>query len=33
MKMIDQIAAKGANPTGDGKPKLPITLTNVAVVQ
>ncbi|HKC29210.1 MAG TPA: peptidylprolyl isomerase [Jatrophihabitans sp.] len=33
MKIIDQVAAKGANPAGDGKPKLPVTLTNVAVVQ
>jgi cyclophilin family peptidyl-prolyl cis-trans isomerase len=31
LAVVDKVAAKGANPTGDGKPKLPITLTKVTV--
>jgi peptidyl-prolyl cis-trans isomerase B (cyclophilin B) len=33
LKVVDKVAAKGSNPTGDGKPKLPIKLNTVSVVQ
>jgi peptidyl-prolyl cis-trans isomerase B (cyclophilin B) len=33
MGVVDKVAAKGSTPTGDGKPKLPITLRSVGVVQ
>jgi peptidyl-prolyl cis-trans isomerase B (cyclophilin B) len=33
MKVVDKVAAKGSTPSGDGKPKLPISLTSVAEVQ
>ena len=33
LKVVDKVAAKGATPAGDGKPKLPIKLTTVQVVQ
>jgi peptidyl-prolyl cis-trans isomerase B (cyclophilin B) len=29
--VVDAVAAKGSKPTGDGKPKLPITITKVSV--
>jgi peptidyl-prolyl cis-trans isomerase B (cyclophilin B) len=29
--VVDKVAAKGSNPAGDGKPKLPMTLTKLAV--
>jgi peptidyl-prolyl cis-trans isomerase B (cyclophilin B) len=31
MPVVDKVAAKGANPAGDGKPKLPITLKTLTV--
>jgi peptidyl-prolyl cis-trans isomerase B (cyclophilin B) len=33
LKVVDKVAAKGSTPSGDGKPKLSITLNTVAVVQ
>ena len=33
MNVVDKVAAKGAKPPGDGKPKLPISLTTVTVVK
>jgi peptidyl-prolyl cis-trans isomerase B (cyclophilin B) len=32
MKVVDKVAAAGSNPSGDGRPKLSITLTSVAQV-
>jgi peptidyl-prolyl cis-trans isomerase B (cyclophilin B) len=31
LAVVDKVAAKGANPTGDGKPKLPIKIESVTV--
>ena len=31
--VVDKVAAHGSNPTGDGKPKLPIKFNSVSVVQ
>jgi len=33
LKIVDQVAAKGSTPAGDGKPKLPITLNTVGIVR
>ena len=33
LNVVDKVAKKGSDPTGDGKPKLPITLTSVGVVE
>jgi peptidyl-prolyl cis-trans isomerase B (cyclophilin B) len=29
LTVVDKVAAKGSNPTGDGKPKLPVNLTKL----
>lgn len=33
LKVVDKVAARGSNPAGDGKPKLPIKFNTVTVVQ
>jgi peptidyl-prolyl cis-trans isomerase B (cyclophilin B) len=33
LSVVDKVAAHGSNPSGDGKPKLPIEIKTVAVVQ
>jgi peptidyl-prolyl cis-trans isomerase B (cyclophilin B) len=33
LSVVTEVAAKGASPAGDGKPKLPITLTTLAVAR
>jgi peptidyl-prolyl cis-trans isomerase B (cyclophilin B) len=32
LRVVDKVAAKGSTPTGDGKPKLPISITSIAQV-
>ena len=33
MQVVDKVAAKGSTPAGDGKPKLPITLTSLTITE
>jgi peptidyl-prolyl cis-trans isomerase B (cyclophilin B) len=33
LAVVDKVAAKGSNPAGDGKPKLPISLRTVTVAK
>jgi peptidyl-prolyl cis-trans isomerase B (cyclophilin B) len=33
LQLVDKVAARGSTPANDGKPKLPLTLNTVGVVQ